>query len=75
MNARLRDILIDIKAAAGLGSAQALLQALEPYRRLPQAASNQPLPESFLPQWIAPLVQSLAETVPHLPVAGLVLDG
>ncbi len=67
MNANLRDLITDLKAAARIGHPESLALALDAARALPEIAGNHPLKEAFLVQAILPIGEVLAS--PRVPLA------
>lgn len=66
MNAAIRDIITDLKAAVRIGHPDSIQAALEGLRALPEVASNQTLSDDFLAKVLLPLGEILSN--PRLPM-------
>jgi hypothetical protein len=60
MNAQIRTLITDIKAAARIGHAESLWVALDGLLELPQVSGNPPMNEAFIEKVILPIGEALA---------------
>jgi hypothetical protein len=60
VNAAIRDLITDLKAAVRIGHSDSIQAALDGFRALPEVASNQPLSDDFLSKALLPLAVVLA---------------
>lgn len=61
MNAAVRDITTDLKAAVRIGHPESIQAALDGLRSLPEVSSNQPLADEFLSKALLPLAEVLSD--------------
>jgi hypothetical protein len=67
MNAQIRTLITDIKAAARIGHAESLWVALDGLLDLPQVSGNPPMNEAFIEKVILPIGEAL--TAPRTSIA------
>jgi hypothetical protein len=74
MNAQIRTLITDIKAAARIGHAESLWVALDGLLELPQISGNPPMNEAFIEKVILPIGEALANPRLNLVLIRPLLD-